>query len=264
MLLDAAGTATLISQPPAWGAPPSVGAFMSQRGGGVSAPPYASLNVGAAVGDDPSAVAENRRRVATALGVPPVWLRQVHGVRVVQLTAADVGAAPHEADAAWTCEPGVACTVQVADCLPVLLATADGAGVAAAHAGWRGLAGGVLEATVQALCRGTGCAPGNVVAWLGPSIGPRQFEVGADVLAAFGASPAQPDPARFVSRPRPDGSLRWCASLPQLARDRLLAAGVVQVAGSGQCTVEDASRFFSFRRDGITGRLVAAVWRRGA
>jgi YfiH family protein len=252
----------MIGSRPLWAAPASVGALMTERAGGVSVAPYASLNIGTAVGDDPMAVAENRARVAAAMGARPVWLRQVHGARVVRVGADDVDQAPHQADAAWTDERGIACTAQVADCLPVLFATLDGAAVAAAHAGWRGLAAGVLEATLSALCRGTGREPHEVVSWLGPCIGPREFEVGADVLAAFGASPDQPDPRRFVSRPRADGTPRWRANLPLLARDRLLAAGVRQLAGSTACTFEDASRFFSFRRDGVTGRLVAAVWRR--
>ncbi|MFO1273522.1 MAG: peptidoglycan editing factor PgeF [Rubrivivax sp.] len=238
---------------PEWAAPASVGALMSTREGGVSAAPWDSLNLGVAVGDDPAAVAENRRRFARALGAEPVWLRQVHGARVVRAgTDTDL-----VADAAWTDARGIACVVQVADCLPVLLARRDGAAVAAAHAGWRGLAGGVLEATVQALCAGTGCLPAELVAWLGPCIGPGRFEVGADVLAAF---PQAPD--RFVFRPRPDGAERWLADLPGLARDRLQAAGVSAIAGGGWCTVEDRTRFFSFRRDGTTGRMAAAVWRR--
>ena len=246
---------------PEWGAPPSVGAFMSERDGGVSLPPWHSLNVGAAVGDDPAAVAENRRRVAAAIGSAPVWLRQVHGARAVHIGLEDVGGEPPEADAAWTDQVGLACTVQVADCLPVLLATRDGRAVAAAHAGWRGLAAGVLQNTLAALCEGSGNKPADVVAWLGPCIGPQQFEVGADVLTAFGADPRQPDPARFVSRRRPDGEERWLANLSGLARDVLLAAGVRQVDGGRWCTVEESSRFFSFRRDGRTGRLIAAVWR---
>ena len=138
-----------------------------------------------------------------------------------------------------------------------------GRGVAAAHAGWRGLAGGVVEAALAALCRGTGAPPADVVAWLGPCIGPRQFEVGADVVAAFGELPDRPDPRRFVARARADGSPRWLANLPLLAREALVRAGVTQVDGGAWCTVEDASRFFSLRRDGRTGRLVAAVWRQG-
>lgn len=246
---------------PGWPAPPGVGAAMSLRAGGVSQGRYASLNLGVAVGDEPAAVADNRARFSAALGARPVWLRQVHGARVLQLHA-DSSATPEEpADAAWTQARGVACTVQAADCMPVLLALRDGSAVAAAHAGWRGLAGGVLEATVGALCEGRGAEPADLIAWLGPCIGPREFEVGADVLQAFGEDPAAPDVRRFVYRPRPDGAARWRANLPQLAQERLAAAGLRRVSSAGACTVEDASRFFSFRRDGVTGRMAAAVWR---
>ncbi|MDP3085281.1 MAG: peptidoglycan editing factor PgeF [Rubrivivax sp.] len=249
---------------PDWPAPPAVAAFMSTRLGGVSAAPWDSLNVGMAVGDDALAVAENRRRLAEQLGVPPVWLRQVHGTRVVRVGAADLDCPAPMADAAWTDEVGVACTVQVADCLPLLLARADGLAVAAVHAGWRSLAGGIVAATLDALCAGSGGGSrrAEVLAWLGPCIGPRQFEVGADVLAAFGADPAQPDAQRFNPRPRADGSARWLANLAQLTRDSLQAAGVECITGAGECTVEDASRFFSYRRDGVSGRMVVAVWRR--
>jgi len=249
---------------PEWSAPEGVGALMTGRAGGVSTAPWRSLNLGIAVGDDIEAVAENRRRVAAAAGAAPVWLRQVHGARVVRIGMADVGRSPPEADACWTDEPGIACAVQVADCLPVLFALRDGSAVAAAHAGWRGLAGGVLEATVQALCEGTGAAPAEVQAWLGPCIGPRQFEVGAEVLQAFGEDPAQPEPGRFVYRARPDGAARWLANLPALAAARLQALGLGAVTAEGACTVEDMSRFFSFRRDGVTGRMAAAIWRSGA
>jgi YfiH family protein len=164
----------------------------------------------------------------------------------------------HSADASVCAEPGIACTVQVADCLPVLFAAPNGRGVAAAHAGWRGLAGGVLEAALQTLCEAAVCAPGEVEVWIGPGIGPREFEVGADVLQAFGAAPEAADPARFVPRPgRPD---KWLADLPLLARDRLQAAGVEAISGGRWCTVSEPSRFFSFRRDGRTGRMAAAVW----
>lgn len=246
---------------PDWPAPPGVGAWMSTRAGGVSAAPWQGLNLGIAVGDEPAAVAENRRRFADAIGAAPVFLRQVHGHAVLRLTSADAHRdEPLEADAAFTTEPGVACTVQVADCLPVLFAAPGGRGVAAAHAGWRGLAGGVLDHTVAALCQATGCAPAELQAWLGPCIGPRQFEVGAEVLQAFGGD-AGGDP-RFTPRPRPDGELRWLADLPALARDRLRACGVNATSGGAWCTVEDPSRFFSYRRDGVTGRLAAAVWLR--
>jgi len=246
---------------PHWPAPPGVHAAMSLRDGGVSAAPWHSLNLGGAVGDDAAAVAANRARFAAALGARPVWLRQVHGAQVLRLDAASPGQALQPADAAWTSEPGVACTVLVADCLPVLMALRDGRAVAASHAGWRGLAAGVLEATVDAMCAGTGARPADIVAWLGPCIGPRRFEVGADVLQAFGETPHAADAARFTSRPRADGSPRWLADLHALARDGLARAGVHDLSAASGCTVEDASRFFSYRRDGITGRLAAAIWR---
>jgi hypothetical protein len=246
---------------PDWPVLPGVIAGMSSRAGGVSVGPFASLNLGGAVGDDAAAVAENRARFAAALGARPVWLQQVHGARVVRLHGGAADAALPPADAAWTSHPGIACAVLVADCLPVLMALRDGSAVAAAHAGWRSLAAGVLEATVQALCAGTGADPRDIVAWLGPCIGPRQFEVGADVLAAFGQAPAAFDAALFVSRPRSDGSPRWLADLPRLARQRLQGAGVALVSEAGACTVEDVSSFFSFRRDGVTGRHAAAIWR---
>lgn len=252
---------------PDWVAP--VGALCSTRAGGVSAPPFDRLNLGVAVGDAPAAVAENRRRFAAAAGARPVWLRQVHGTRVLRLTHDGADCAAEEpADAAWTDAPGLACTVQVADCLPVLLALQDGRAVAAAHAGWRGLAGGVIEATVDALCRGSGAAPGEVVAWLGPCIGPSAFEVGDEVRAAF--LEVNPDAdtdadAAFVACRRADGSAAWRADLPRLARARLARCGVpaASVSGGGWCTVGDASRFFSYRRDRVCGRMAAAVWRRG-
>lgn len=233
-----------------------VGALMTTRRGGVSAAPYDSLNLGAAVGDAAEAVAANRERLATTCGARPVFLRQVHGVRVVRVGAADAGAPPCEADASVTTEAGVACTVLVADCLPVLFAAPHGRAVAAAHAGWRGLAGGVLEATLGEVCALASCQPGDVDLWLGACIGPQQFEVGADVLDAFGAAPDGRS-SRFRPGARPG---KWLADLSGLARDRLRAAGVRSIHGGGHCTVENASRFFSFRRDGVTGRLAAAIW----
>jgi hypothetical protein len=247
---------------PAWPALPGVGAAMSTRAGGTSTGPYASLNLGVAVGDDAAAVADNRARFGAAIGARPVWLRQVHGVNVLRLQAASDDMPATSADAAWTTERGIACTVQAADCMPVLFALRDSSAVAAAHAGWRGLAAGVLEATLHALRSGTGADAADVQVWLGPCIGPRQFEVGADVLQAFGQPPAAADRRRFVPSPRADGAPRWLANLPLLARDRLAAAGVRAITVSGACTLEDASTFFSFRRDGaVAGRLAAAIWR---
>lgn len=255
------GAAALIA--PDWpgGSPPGVGAAMSTRHGGVSTAPWHSFNLGVAVGDEPQSVASNRQRFEAALGARPVWLRQVHGVQVLRL-AADTPEHPAEpADAAWTTEAGIACTVQVADCMPVLLATRDGRAVAAVHAGWRGLAAGVLDATVAALHDGAGVSPGELLAWLGPCIGPTAFEVGSDVLVAFGRKAVPGEQPAFRWAPRPDGSPRWRADLVPLAIERLRAAGVDAVAHDGGCTVSESSRFFSFRRDGVTGRMAAAIWR---
>jgi len=255
-----------VSHPASWLVPrwtsPAVGALMTTREGGESEGAFASMNVGASVGDAPDRVAANRRRFAAACAAEPVFLRQVHGRRVVRLGAADAdpGAAMHEADASYTTEPGIACAVQVADCLPVLLAAPSARAVGAVHAGWRGLAAGVVEAAVAAVCDAAACAPAELEAWLGPCIGRRRFEVGADVLEAFAGGPGAIDAGAF----RPLRSGKWLADLPALARTRLAAAGVLGSDGAASCTVEDASRFFSFRRDGVTGRMVAAVWIRGA
>jgi len=236
---------------------------MSLRTGGVSRPPFDSLNLRpsglrADASDDPAAIAENQRRYVGLLeGARPVWLDQVHGTKVVRLHEAvgDPGAQAvfERADASVTTQRGIACTVLVADCLPVLFSAPDGAGVGAAHAGWRGLAGGVLEATVAALCDAAGCAPGDLRAWLGACIGPDRFEVGEDVHAAFGAT------QRFRPGAQPG---KWWADLPGLARDRLLAAGVSTVTGGTWCTVSDPARFYSFRRDRLTGRHAASIWLR--
>lgn len=229
-------------------------AWMSTRDGGVSAPPFDRLNLGRSGGDDPSAVAENRARVARWLGATPVFLRQVHGTRCVPL-APDLADEP--ADAAVSTRPDLAVAIQVADCLPVLFSAVDGSGravaVAGAHAGWRGLAAGVLETTLQAL---RDAAPGHAVrAWLGPCIGPHAFEVGADVQQAF-----EGDEACFRYTPRPDGDPRWHADLQGLALRRLARAGVATVLRLPACTVTEPSRFFSFRRDGHrSGRLAAFI-----
>ena len=241
---------------PAWAAP-GVGALMTTRHGGVSAAPFDSFNLRHEIGDSPDAVAHNRARLARAAGATPVYLNQVHGARVVRLGWADAapGATVHDADASVTTLPGIACTVQVADCLPVLFAAPNGRAVGAAHAGWRGLAAGVLEATLREVCEAAGCEPTEVEVWLGACIGPGRFEVGADVLQAFGAGGQGASSCFF-----PHGPGKWLADLPQLARDRLLAAGVQALQGGAWCTVSEASRFFSFRRDRVTGRMAALVW----
>jgi len=235
---------------------------MSTRQGGFSAAPWNELNLGDHVGDDPEAVTANRALFKARIGATPVYLRQVHGTRVVRIAASDArpGAVTHEADASLTTEPGIACTVLVADCLPVLMAAPGGRAVAAAHAGWRGLASGVLEAAVAEICETASCDPAQLCAWLGACIGAQCFEVGADVLQAFGESPDRPDAQRFQPVSSMTDTPKWLANLPLLARDRLASLGVAQVSGEDLCTVENRSRFFSYRRDGVTGRMAAAVW----
>jgi YfiH family protein len=250
---------------PEWDAPRSVRALMSTRQGGVSSAPFDSLNLACnmSTGQDRHPdVEENRRRFAAELGAEPVYLSQVHGCEVVAIGRDDLasGSAAHRADASITTVPGVACVALVADCLPVLFCTRDGRAVGAAHAGWRGLAAGVLQNTVARLCELAGSEADAVSAWLGPCIGPRRFEVGADVVAAFRglADPAHSDPGFRPCR-RHDGSAGWLADLPRLACEALAEAGVHRVHGGTWCTVEDPLRFFSFRRDGVTGRLAAAI-----
>jgi YfiH family protein len=238
---------------PDWPAPSRVRAAFTLRQGGVSEGPYASLNLGAHVGDSPDAVAENRRRVRERLELPaePSWLRQVHGSTVVDL---DRDEEP-TGDAALTREPGRVCVIQVADCMPVLFAARDGSAVAAAHAGWRGLAGGVLEATVERLA----IEPGSLIAWLGPAIGRAHFEVGDEVRAAFLAR--DPDATGAFER---NARGRWQCDLAMLARRRLVALGVREIHGGTWCTYADAERFFSYRRDGQCGRMAALIWLDGS
>jgi YfiH family protein len=238
---------------------------VTSREGGVSRGPYTSLNLAAHVGDESAAVAENRRRVRAALALPgePLWLSQVHGTAVVDADidadadadayAGDVGdrGAPPQADAAITRRPGRVLAVLVADCLPVLIAARDGSAIAVAHAGWRGLAAGVLETTLAALAMPAGA----LSAWLGPAIGQPHFEVGEEVRAAFCDRDARADSA-FVRNARG----RWQCDLAGLARRRLAALGISSVHGTAPCTYADAGRFFSHRREGVTGRLAALLW----
>ncbi len=243
---------------PKWPAPAMVRAICTTRAGGRSKPPYDSLNLGDHVGDDPLAVGSNRALLAQALGARPVFLQQVHGRGVVTLdTHTPQGT---EADACLTRERGVACAIMVADCLPLLYTDRRGSFVAAAHAGWRGLAGqggmGVLETLHTAL----GAPAHEVLVWLGPCIGPRAFEVGPEVRAAFEAHDPQ---AAACFRPAAAAG-KWLADLPALARQRLLALGISQIHGNdgspSWCTVSQPSRFFSHRRDRVSGRLAACVW----
>jgi YfiH family protein len=241
---------------PDWPVPDCVRSVFTLRGGGVSIGSYASLNVGSHVEDAGPAVTENRRRIATSFELPsePAWLTQVHGAQVVRL-----GASPQaglKADAAVTTRAGCVCAIQVADCLPVLFAAADGSAVGAAHAGWRGLAAGVLEATVGALA----VPPGQLRAWIGPGIGPAHFEVGPEVresfLAAASAASAAEVEAAFTANDRG----RWQCDLVALARQRLVACGVSAIHGGQWCTFGDPDNFFSHRRDGRSGRMAALIW----
>jgi YfiH family protein len=250
---------------PQWPAPPQVRALCTTRTGGSSAAPFDSLNLGDQVGDSPAAVAANRALLQQALGVRPIFLTQVHGVQTARLSdATDTGT---EADGCYTDQGGFACTVMVADCLPVLLTDERGSVVAAAHAGWRGLAGqggrGILESVLSSFdeLRGAGASVdrSDILAWLGPCIGPRAFEVGADVRDAF----VSQDPeaaAMFVAQP----GKKWLADLQGLARLRLRALGVHKIHGNdgtgNWCTVSHPERYFSHRRDAVSGRMAACIW----
>ena len=264
---------------PDWPAPARVKSLMTTRAGGVSQAPWCSLNLGDHVGDDPAHVAANRARLREYLPAEPGWLRQVHSARVVEL-GRDGNPIPFglslskpvlsevegpalslpkrpvaesvEADASFTREPGQVCAVLTADCLPVLFCDRAGSVVAAAHAGWRGLADGVLEATVAAM----GVAPGEVIAWMGAAIGPQAFEVGDEVRKAFVARHPEAATA-FVPQPAPG---KWLADIYQLARVRLGHAGVQAVYGGGRCTFNESDAFYSYRRDGVTGRMASLVW----
>jgi hypothetical protein len=233
---------------PDWPAPARVKGLMTTRAGGVSQAPWAGLNLGDHVGDDPEHVAANRARLRQHLPAEPGWLKQVHSARVVEL-----GREPNpEADAAFTRQPVQVCAVLTADCLPVLFCDRAGSVVAVAHAGWRGLAGGVLEATVAAMQ----VPPGEVLAWMGAAIGPQAFEVGDEVRQAFVAQHAAASGA-FVPQPTPG---KWLADIYRLARIRLEHAGVQAIYGGGRCTYQEAETFYSYRRDGVTGRMASLIW----
>ncbi|PPA76746.1 peptidoglycan editing factor PgeF [Achromobacter spanius] len=237
---------------PSW---PGVSYFCTTRAGGVGVAPHDSLNLGGRAGDNPDTVSENRRRVRAAVPGEPLWLRQVHGSEVVDADAPDSPDEP-AVDASVTAQPGRVLAIMVADCLPVVIADGRGQVLGAAHAGWRGLAGGVLEHTLAAM-QAKAPDAGGWRAWVGPGIGPTEFEVGQDVLDAFTAD----DPAtlRFFT-PRPGLSGKWLADLAGLADFRLRRAGVQEVALSGMCTVSDPQRFFSYRRDTETGRMALLAW----
>jgi YfiH family protein len=234
-----------------WPAPSNVRAMTTTRIGGVSEGPFASLNLGNHVGDDPLRVEINRRRVAEALGLPcePLWLQQVHGTKVVDAATA---ACVATADGAYATRPGAVCAVLTADCVPVFLCRADGTGVALLHAGWKGLAAGVIEAGVRALGDGT-----SFLAWAGPGIGPSAFEVGTDVKATLAAG-LEDSEACFRAAGAAD---RWHADLYALVGLYLRRAGVIRYGYDAQdCTHTQAGRFFSYRRDGVCGRMASFIW----
>ncbi len=239
---------------PEWPAPAAVRACTTTRCGGVSEVPYDSLNLGDHVGDQAAAVAENRRRLRANVHLPaePLWLKQVHGITVVDAACAPAGVT---ADASYTARNNVVCAVLSADCLPLLLCDAGGTCVGAAHAGWRGLLDGVVEQTVLAMQR----SGRDVMAWLGPAIGPQAFEVGEEVRAAFLAEDAG---AGVAFRPAATG--HWRADLYALARRRLARVHVEAVYGGHWCTHSDARRFYSYRRDGVTGRMASLIWLAGS
>lgn len=250
---------------PDWPAPAGVHALCTTRVGGVSNAPYDSLNLGDHVGDDPAHVVANRAVLQQAMGAKPVFLNQVHGTQVLRLDASTPNA--RVGDACLTDQAGITCTIMVADCLPVLFCTTDGAWVGAAHAGWRGLAGiggiGVLEETCKAFSalalKNQGQEDTKIIAWLGPCIGPQAFEVGDEVRVAFVEQQAQAE-QMFV----PLGGGKWLANLAGLARQRLARLGITQVFGNDGsadwCTVTQSSRFFSHRRDRVSGRLAVCIW----
>lgn len=237
---------------PQW---PGVNYFCTTRAGGVGIAPHDTLNLGRRAGDRPDTVSENRRRVRAAVPAEPLWLRQVHGSDVVDADAAGVPDEP-AVDASVTSQAGRVLAIMVADCLPVVITDANGLVLGAAHAGWRGLSGGVLENTLAAMRAKAPQAKGWR-AWVGPGIGSQQFEVGQDVLDAFTAD--DPATARYFT-PRPGLSGKWLADLAGLADFRLRRAGVQEVALSGVCTVTAADRYFSYRRDGETGRMALLAW----
>jgi len=232
---------------PDWPAPPGVRALATTRRGGVSRAPWHGFNLGAHVGDDPRAVAANRTLLRRELPAEPVWLSQVHGIRCVDAADTQPGT---EADASFTRQRGVVCAVLTADCLPVLLCDERATVVGVVHAGWRGLAAGVIEAAVAAM----GESGERLMAWLGPAIGPRAFEVGGEVRELF----VDHDPQAASAFVAADG--KWLCDIQQLARQRLHALGIRRVASADSCSAADADQFFSYRRDGVSGRMASLIW----
>lgn len=235
---------------PDWPAPTKIHAVCTTRVGGISQSPYHSLNLGDHVGDDPIAVTQNRHTLSKALHLPspPCWITQVHGVRVINTQNWQTG---EEADGIYTTIPNAICAVMTADCLPILLCDKKGQYVAAIHAGWRGLADGIIESTIAQ----APCDPKEIMAWLGPAIGPKSFEAGDDVRNIFlSQNPADESGFSIL------GNSKWLVDMYHIARQRLNAVGVSNIYGEVECTVLNPERFFSFRREGITGRMASLIW----
>ena len=232
---------------PNWPAPKNVKALQTNRHGGASLAPYHSLNLGSHVGDNPMHVAHNRQLLSQFVPSEPVWLNQVHGINVVD--AANTDCVP-DADASFTTRKNVVCVTMTADCLPILVCDTAGTMVASIHAGWRSLCDGVVEATVAKLA----AKPADLMAWLGPAIGPNAFEVGAEVRAQF---MAKDEKAELAFKQHND---KYLADIYKIATQRLNNLGITQIYGGGECTFTDEKRFFSFRRDGATGRMATLIW----
>ncbi len=236
---------------PNWPAPANVHALQTNRGAGYSLAPYDSFNLGDHVKDNPIHVAQNRQLLSQYLPSEPVWLHQVHGTHVVD--AANTSCVP-DADASFTTHNNVVCVTMTADCLPVLLCDSAGTVVSAVHAGWRGLCDGALEASIHAVCRAANIESNQLMAWLGPAIGPNAFEVGAEVRAQFIAINAQSETAF-----KPHGD-KYLGNIYKIATKRLNNLGVTQIYGGDLCTYTDKDSFYSFRRDGDTGRMATLIW----
>ena len=232
---------------PEWPAPSNIKAIQTTRSGGISVAPYDSLNLGSHVQDDTLAVAKNRQFISKYLPSEPVWLNQVHGVDVID---AAKSTNVQDADASYSKNKNVVCVTMTADCLPVLLCNKQGNAVASIHAGWRSLCNGVIEVTIKEM----GVEPEDLMAWLGPAIGPDAFEVGGEVREAFIAKDNQAEMAFVAS------GNKWLGDLYLIAKQRLNKQGVNQIYGGKECTYSNPSRYFSFRRDGVTGRMATMIW----
>lgn len=243
---------------PNWPSPANVRAMQTTRAGGVSLAPYHDFNLGAHVNDDAMAVAHNRQLLSPFMPSEPVWINQVHGVKAIDAAIAGCAA---EADAAYTIKENTVCVTMTADCLPVLLCDQAGTIVAAVHAGWKGLLDGVIESTVhRMLVAMPNLAPQNLMVWLGPAIGPQAFEVGSEVREAFVTVDANATVAFKLAGNNEASYDKWLGDIYQLARQRLNTIGVSQIYGGDFCTYTDEARFFSYRRDNVTGRMATIIW----